>query len=317
MTRSALRPTLIASAVLLLIAAPACDGGKAGSGAAATASATSTAAASATAQPTAPATATAATAAAAASVAPTATPTIPGRTPVPTTEEWNGVGEITVKGSSALNCETKMVREWLRVTCRGKNDTGGTPTRVSVTEGQKPGVFHYASGRVTSLIMPYVTHTHLEAIFSWTDKAHKLVVDWPNAAPKPPVIGVFEGAKSPLDRLAGAGDAKLMEYACQCATEDFDSDLPEAEKRHFIALCVKEALALPHADCQYTYPKDCKRYDACTMNEPGSPSRCRPGHLRVLLNTCGKPCKSDSDCPKDRTCLPTIADESVSACFGV
>src|SRR5687768_13823004 len=47
-----------------------------------------------------------------------------GRSAVPTLDEWNAqTKEVTVRGSSKLNCETKMVREWLRVSCRGKNDS--------------------------------------------------------------------------------------------------------------------------------------------------------------------------------------------------
>jgi len=312
MTRTALHPTYPISALLSLLAMVACD--PAGSGSGTVASSTS-AAATATAAPKATATASAATTAAAASAMPSATPTIPGRSPVPTSEEWDAVGEVTVKGSSALNCETKMVREWLRVTCKGKNDTGGTPTWVSILEGYQPGVFHYSSGRVTSLTIPFVAGVHFEGMFSWTDKAHKLVVDWPKGAPKPPIVGVFEGAASPLDRTSA--DPKLMEYACKCAAEDAAAGLPQDEKESFVALCVKEAMALPHPDCQFTYPNDCKRYEACAMGEPGAPARCRPGHIRVVLNVCGKPCKSDADCPKGHTCLPTAADENASACFGM
>ena len=65
--------------------------------------------------------------------------------------------EVTVKGSSALNCETKIVREYLRVSCRGKNDSGGTPTAVKVTRGGRGEVFTFASPGVTSLIVPFVS----------------------------------------------------------------------------------------------------------------------------------------------------------------
>src|SRR5438094_905269 len=52
----------------------------------------------------------------------------PGSTP-PTVAEWNAVTkEVTIKGSSALGCETKMLREWLRVSCHQKGSL--TPTNV-------------------------------------------------------------------------------------------------------------------------------------------------------------------------------------------
>src|SRR5262245_42517093 len=99
------------------------------------------------------------------------------QSPVPSLEEWNRVGEVTVKGSSALKCETKMVRDWFRVSCRGKNDTGGVPMTVSIVAGRVPGAYEYAVGGVTSLVTPFVAGTHTEAIFSWTDKSHRLVLD--------------------------------------------------------------------------------------------------------------------------------------------
>jgi hypothetical protein len=55
---------------------------------------------------------------------------------VPTMGEWKAqTREVTVTGSSKLNCETKMVREWLRVSCRGKNSDGGKPVSVKVLSG--------------------------------------------------------------------------------------------------------------------------------------------------------------------------------------
>lgn len=122
-----------------------------------------------------------------------------GRSAVPTLAEWGKVREVTVKGSSALGCETKMVREWLRVSCRGKNSTGGTPTTVAVQKGAGKDVFTYVGKGVTSLVLPFEEGTQVEATFSWTDVSHKLVSSWPRGSSRPTVMGVFEGASSPLD----------------------------------------------------------------------------------------------------------------------
>src|SRR3954469_6150227 len=75
-----------------------------------------------------------------------AKPLPPGRTPVPSLAEYAAAHEVTVKGSSALRCETKMIREWLRVTCRGKNDTGGTPTTVVVKHGGRGETIAFGAG---------------------------------------------------------------------------------------------------------------------------------------------------------------------------
>jgi hypothetical protein len=116
-----------------------------------------------------------------------------GRSAVPTLAEWTAqTKEVGVKGSSKLNCETKMVREWLRISCRGKNDTGGEPTGVTITKGGRSGEnFTFAASKVASLVTPFVNGTDLTAEFTWTDKKMELHVYWPHGAPEPPLKGEF------------------------------------------------------------------------------------------------------------------------------
>ena len=118
-----------------------------------------------------------------------------GRSAVPNIEEWNAqTKEVTVKGSSALNCETKMVREWLRVSCRGKNFSGGEPTGVTVTSGGGRGDdFVFSSAGVASLVVRFVEGVDVQAQFTWSDRSHALRVWWPRGAPEPPPKGEFQG----------------------------------------------------------------------------------------------------------------------------
>jgi len=216
---------------------------------------------------------------------------------VPSLEEWDRVGEVTVKGSSALSCETKMIREWFRVACRGKNDTGGKPTSVKIVEGRQPGAHEYQVGGVTSLVTPYFPGTHLEAVFSWTDKSHKLVLDWPKDAAKPAILGVFEGAKSPLDKPK-AEPSKFRDAACKCEREnplmglpipDLDCDTIEVND-----------------DCARSFASECLLYQKCAMGEPNTPPTCAAGHT-PLFNRCAKVCSTDADCPsKDHVCIEMI-----------
>ena len=46
----------------------------------------------------------------------------PGRSWLPTDDEWRREKECNVKGSTAAGCETKLVREWLRVRCLPLDD---------------------------------------------------------------------------------------------------------------------------------------------------------------------------------------------------
>jgi hypothetical protein len=116
-----------------------------------------------------------------------------GKSAVPTSAEWNAVTkEVTVRGSSKLNCETKMVREWLRVSCRGKNSSGGEPSGVSVIAGGGRGEdFTFTGAGVASLVVRFVEGVDLKARFNWSDGAHTLHVFWPRGAPEPPPKGEF------------------------------------------------------------------------------------------------------------------------------
>jgi hypothetical protein len=124
-------------------------------------------------------------------VAPPPPPSAPRRSPKPSAADWAVVGEITVTGSSALSCETKLIREWLRVACRGANEGGGTPTDVVVLRGGGVDVETWAANQATTLLMPYVEGTNLEAKFSWTNRSERLLLWWPRGAPIPPVKGRF------------------------------------------------------------------------------------------------------------------------------
>lgn len=176
----------------------------------ATATATATETAVATATATAEATASAtATESAVASVEVTASASasgsaLAGHTAVPTNEEWDAVKEVTVLNSTRLGCETKALREWVRVTCKNRNDTGGTPTTVTVDKGGEKGdTFTLAGTAITSLVFPFEEGRELEATFGWTDKSVKFKSLWPKGLPKPPAYGAFDApAPGPVATVA-------------------------------------------------------------------------------------------------------------------
>lgn len=157
----------------------------------AVATATATAEASATASESAVASATE-TASASASASGTAA-ALAGHSPVPTTQEWEAVKEVPILNAKKLGCEGKALREWVRVSCKDKNDTGGTPTSVSLDKpNDKADIFTFASGGVTSVVFPFEDGRELEATFGWSDKSVKLKSSWPKGAPKPPSYGEFD-----------------------------------------------------------------------------------------------------------------------------
>lgn len=113
-----------------------------------------------------------------------------GHSKVPGLDEWNAVPrEITVRHSTSLGCETKMLREWLRVSCRGRGQLG-VPISVSINRQQGQQAYKLATpGALTSLVAQVVRGKTLEASFVWENGgAHRsatLLVSWPHGAPKP------------------------------------------------------------------------------------------------------------------------------------
>ncbi|MFO0756067.1 MAG: hypothetical protein U0359_06230 [Byssovorax sp.] len=113
----------------------------------------------------------------------------PGSAP-PSVAEWNSVPrEITVKGSSALGCETKMLREWLRVSCHKKGTLTPTDIKTESSGGQQAYVGMF--GTTSSVVVQVIRGRQYSANLSWDDKGVKstarLLVDWPSDHPRPAI----------------------------------------------------------------------------------------------------------------------------------
>jgi hypothetical protein len=216
---------------------------------------------------------------------------------MPTLEEWRSLPkEVTVKGSSALHCETKIIREYLRVACKGKVDPEGTPTGIRLVKGGRDAVI-FAHEGFTSLILPYVDGTDFEAVFSWTKKSHKLAVKWPKGAkPAPVVVGVFEGAASPLDGTAPGDFAKL----CTCYKKVNRSSTCDG------------ILGGADADCDRTYGDNCAALVACSEHQPGVYPTCLPGFTHGAIGQCEKQCGPGKEaCPAGFVCAADDLGQSV------
>jgi hypothetical protein len=131
-----------------------------------------------------------------ASAAPSATASAGAeRTPEPELAEWGKAREISVKGSGKLACETKMVREWLRVMCVNRNAEDGAPVGIAISKGRHDhakGENLRAVNDITTLIMPVVPGTDAEIDFKWANGGHALTVRWPEDRPVSDRIIAFD-----------------------------------------------------------------------------------------------------------------------------
>jgi hypothetical protein len=109
-----------------------------------------------------------------------------GTSKPPTVAEWGAVKEITVRHSTPLNCETKLVREWLRVSCRTKMPY--IAYGVKLTSGKDHGgIPPFVKKDVASIVTQVKKGMSAEYTFDWGSFTRKLTVAWPNGAPNPTI----------------------------------------------------------------------------------------------------------------------------------
>jgi hypothetical protein len=160
--------------------------GETGSGAPAPSAAAAPSTAAPATTPTAAAAERVAASATAESAAVTGVPT-EGNSKPPTLTEWTEAGEITVKHSGPLGCETKLVREWLRVSCR---DQPGKPKiqTAKLSAGKDHGsIPPFIKPGVASVLTQVKRDMRAVYTFEWVGFARKLTVEWPKGAPTPTI----------------------------------------------------------------------------------------------------------------------------------
>ena len=105
------------------------------------------------------------------------------RSPVPLPAIWAHSPEVVVTGSSAAGCETKQVREWLRVRCGKIGQVW--PVGVEVERDDGGEALTLVMPREVSLVIPVVKGRELVATIAWPDHTRVLRVGWPDGADRP------------------------------------------------------------------------------------------------------------------------------------
>lgn len=110
----------------------------------------------------------------------------PPGSPPPTVAEWNAVNwEVTVKNSSRYHCESKMVREWLRVSCLPYSKWTLKDVKTLQSHGYK--AFTGMFGPKASVVVQVVKGKTYIARFTWgpDNSTRDLTVNWPSNAARP------------------------------------------------------------------------------------------------------------------------------------
>ncbi len=145
-----------------------------------------------------------------------------GTSKVPSVNEWENVAkEVTVKNSTERGCQTRMLREWLRVSCRPKGALQATSVATVESDGQQ--AFAGMFGDRASIVVQVVRNKRYTARLTWNDnRTGTLVVDWPNGAPRPTPFSIdFASTDAPTGdsgsaRASGSGSACSDYIQCVC-----------------------------------------------------------------------------------------------------
>ena len=117
----------------------------------------------------------------------------------PTVAEWSSAEDIEVRNAKKLNCEVRMVREWLRVSCRTTENSSTHIKELRWLEpATKPKDFFdmVKPGTLASIVFPIRKDTNVRVEFVWDEFKRPLTIKWAPGTPKP--VLYFTG-DAPMD----------------------------------------------------------------------------------------------------------------------
>jgi hypothetical protein len=206
------------------------------------------------------------------------------RSPIPVPEVWKQAPEVVVTGSSAATCETKQVREWLRVMCtRTETDW---PSKITVQQDDGHEALVLAMPQEVSALIPVVEGRQFTATISWTASTRVLHVGWPTGGK--PVMTIdkaiaIPGAKRPGEDegLELVGLELRMDFAspteraiCDCWNTTYGGQRykpydPDNHKQAEVFSC-HGAYGVADSACAAAYPAParCGELLACVRHDP-------------------------------------------------
>jgi formylglycine-generating enzyme required for sulfatase activity len=134
-------------------------------------------------------------------------------TPQPTQREWdNETIDVGVVGSLPIGCESRKVRDWVRLVCTGGHPVRGIPKDAKVTRSAGPPEdtsVKIEGDRLTAL-WRFAPGTDLEVDLGFALSSHTLTSRWPTGEAEPVARGT-------LSNVAGGVAAEVCK-ACQQAS---------------------------------------------------------------------------------------------------
>lgn len=197
------------------------------------------------------------------------------RSPVPLPDVFRAAPEVIVKGSSDAACETKQVREWLRIQCPRTDTT--TPIDLQITRDDGDEAMALVMPDEMSLVVPVIQGRELTATLTWNDKLRTLRVVWPAGDPAP-TLAFDKPTKNPharavtndpYDAPARVFRSGVERAICACWPQVFGAASPTTPAPR--SPQCRGAYGAADAACVERYATSCPELLACIRRDPASP----------------------------------------------
>ncbi|HET7501256.1 MAG TPA: hypothetical protein VFK02_09650 [Kofleriaceae bacterium] len=195
------------------------------------------------------------------------------RSPIPMPEVFRQAPEVIVTGSSDAACETKQVREWLRVLCsRTENHR---PLAIDIERDDGHQALPMVMPGMVSLLIPIVAGRELAANITWSDRTQVLRVRWPDDATRPVLafdkpVKLARPAVPEPQHWYNMFRSPVERAICECWVKVFGMDGDGL--RGEVTTC-PDAYGAADPACveRYHTTGRCPELLACTRRDPASP----------------------------------------------
>jgi hypothetical protein len=179
------------------------------------------------------------------------------RSAVPIPSAWRAAREINVRGSTKANCETKRIREWLRIACR-RDGNGLEPRDITVVSGDAGEAMIMLMPGATTLLVPVERGRDLVVDFGWHGHTQRLTSAWPADAAQP-AIAFADKVTRPLEQVNSFYEHRSAteEAICRCWRDVYGETC-------------NGVYGAPDPACVATYAS-CSQMLACVLRDPASP----------------------------------------------
>ncbi len=187
--------------------------------------------------------------------------------PLPLPSQWNDSPEMLVPGSTAATCETKRVREWLRILCIPitLGDRDSVPQKIELVDDRARAAMTMLMPESAALTVALREGDALVADFTWKHVVRRLQIEWKPGEAKPTaaftVVSQQSRGERQYQRLKFPNE--LARSMCDCWQQVYDNNSSELPRCPGIYGDLNPGC--------FQYREQCIEMVACARRDPSSP----------------------------------------------